>query len=314
VVEYRSFRNTDPPFLVELWNASPPGRGAILLRSATLLERFVFCKPYFDPAGLIVAEEEGHVIGFAHAGGCASADGGEADGVICAIAVAPAHRRRGIGTQLLYRCEEYLLQLGARHLYAGPHPPLNPFYTGLYGGADTPGFFKSDGHAEPFFRRHRYQVHDVILVLQRKLNQPLKTPDPRFADLRQRFDVMIGSPRSLGGWWDECTLGCLEPLEIVLQDRDKKTIAGRVLLWEMEAFSQQWGKPAIGILHFNIHDDYRGQGLGKLLLTQLLRQMQEQFFELIEIQISEKNLVAMSLLRQLNFESVDRGQVFVKQS
>ena len=32
------------------------------------LERFVFCKPQFDPAGLFVAEEDGQCAGFAHAG------------------------------------------------------------------------------------------------------------------------------------------------------------------------------------------------------------------------------------------------------
>ena len=80
----------------------------------------------------------------------------------------------------------------------------------------------------------------------------------------------------------------------------------------MEGFSQRWGKPSIGILNFGIREDYRGQGMGKLLMTHLLRQIQEQFFEIAEIQISEKNLVALSLLRGLGFETIDRGQIFAK--
>jgi ribosomal protein S18 acetylase RimI-like enzyme len=312
VVEYRSFRNTDPPLLVDLWNTSPLGRGAVQLRSAMLLERYVFSKPYFDPAGLILAQEGDNVLGFGHAGGFQSADGSQAQGVICAILVHPTHRRRGIGSELLRLCENYLTERGAKQLFAGPQAGLNPFYAGLYGGCDTPGFLMSDEHAEPFLRHHNYRVRDVIVVLERKLGQPLRLCDPRLPSLRPRYDVVVGSPRKLGGWWEECTFGCLEPIEMALEDKATKAVAGRILFWEMETFAQQWGKPTIGILRFEIHPDLRGQGLGKLLLTTLIKQMKEQFFELVEVQVSESNLVTLGLCRQLNFETVDRGQAFVK--
>jgi ribosomal protein S18 acetylase RimI-like enzyme len=311
VVDYRNFRNTDPPHLVELWNASFPGRGAVTLRGSNLLERHVFAKPFFDPNGIVIAEENQRVVGYGHFGRC-QAEGSDMQGVTCALAVLPSHRRRGIGTQLLYRGEEYLLQQGAKQMLAGGHGAQSPFYAGIYGGSDSPGFLRSDPAAEPFFRRHRYNVRDVILVLQRKLETPLKTPDPRFCALRDRYDIIMGSPRTLGGWWEECTIGCLEPIEFVVEDRQKQEFVGRALIWEMEGFSQRWGKPSIGILNFWIREDYRGQGLGKLLMTQVLRQIQEQFFEVAEIQIAEKNNVALSLLRGLGFETVDRGQIFTK--
>lgn len=311
MVEYRIFRNTDPPLLVDLWNASPLGRGAVQLRSTMVLERYVFSKPYFDPAGLILAQEDDRVLGFVHAGGCRTSDA-QAQGVICAIIVHPTHRRRGIGSELLRRGEEYLTERGAKEIFAGPHAGLNPFYAGLYGGCDTPGFLMSDEHAEPFFRSHHYRVRDVVLVMERRLGQPMRICDPRIAALRPRYEVVLGSPRKLDGWWDECTFGCLEPLEMVLEDKVTHAIVGRVLYWEMETFALQWGKPTIGVLRFDIHPDVRGQGLGKLLFTSLIKRMQEQFFEVIEVQVSESNLVALSLLRQLNFETVDRGQAFVK--
>jgi ribosomal protein S18 acetylase RimI-like enzyme len=312
VVDYRNFRNDDPPRLVELWNESLQGRGAVAISGSSVLERHVFAKPFFDPAGVVLAEENNRVVGFGHFGGCQAAEGGEIHGVACVVAVAPSHRRRGIGSQILYRGEEYLLQRGAKTLFGGGHGSLNPFYAGLYGGSDSPGFLKSDSAAEPFFRRHRYSVREVVLVLHRKLETPLRTPDPRFCSLRNRFNIVMGSPRSLGSWWEECTLGCLEPIEFAVEDRAKSELVGRALVWEMESFGQRWGKPAIGILNLSLREDHRGQGLGKLLMTHVLRQIQEQFFEVVEIQISEKNLVALSLLRGLGFETVDRGQVYVK--
>lgn len=312
MIDYRNFRNTDPPHIVELWNTSLPNRGAVSLRGSNLLERHVFAKPFFDPAGVVIAEENNQVVGYGHFGGCQSPDATEVHGVVCALAVKPSHRRRGIGSQILYRGEEYLLQRGAKQILGGGHGALSPFYAGIYGGSDSPGFLKSDAAAEPFFKRRRYGVQETILVLQRKLEAPLKTPDPRFCTLRNRFNIIMGSPRTLGGWWEECTLGCLEPIEFVVEDREKNELVGRALVWEMEGFSQRWGKPAIGILNFTVREDYRGQGLGKLLMTHVLRQIQEQFFEVVEIQISEKNLVALSLLRGLNFETVDRGQIYAK--
>src|ERR671938_100354 len=68
VVHYRTFRNTDPPGLVDVWNACFTGRGAAYVHGPGVLEYFLFAKPYFDPDGLIVALEGSEVVGFAHAG------------------------------------------------------------------------------------------------------------------------------------------------------------------------------------------------------------------------------------------------------
>ena len=141
VTQFRHFRNTDPPALVEVWNESFPGRGAYRLRSANLLEHAVLAKSYFDPMGLIVAEDEGKVVGFSHAGfGPNSAENGleATPGVVCMVAVKPSHRRRQIGSELLRRAEEYLKTRGSVKYIAGGVRPINPFYFGLYGGADSP--------------------------------------------------------------------------------------------------------------------------------------------------------------------------------
>ena len=104
MLRIRRFRNDDPPGLVALWQESFTGRGAAPLRTAGPLERYVFAKPYFDPAGFLVAEDDGRLVGFAHAGFGPNADETAPDpsrGVVCAIAVHPAYHRHGIGTRLL---------------------------------------------------------------------------------------------------------------------------------------------------------------------------------------------------------------------
>src|SRR5205823_6046819 len=84
---------------------------------------------YFDPDGLILAEDDDTPLGFSHAGFGPNLDETALDttnGVVCALAVREGHRRRGIGTELLRRAEEYLLGRGARSLHAAPMRPLEP--------------------------------------------------------------------------------------------------------------------------------------------------------------------------------------------
>ncbi|MCA9020394.1 MAG: hypothetical protein KDA74_09650 [Planctomycetaceae bacterium] len=68
MTEFRAFHNTDPPQLLKLWHAAGLGRGAAECLSIDAFEVLIFSQPYFDPNGLIVAVEEGEVVGFVLAG------------------------------------------------------------------------------------------------------------------------------------------------------------------------------------------------------------------------------------------------------
>ncbi len=163
MIDYRTFRNDDPPGLVRVWNEALTGRGAVPLPTASALEEYVFAKPYFDRAGLTVALDDGQAVGFAHAGFGPAADESALSpsaGVVCALAVRPGFRRRGIGSELLQRSEAFLAGRGAATIEAGPMPPNNPFYLGLYGGSESAGFLESDAAADPFLLRRGYQRHD----------------------------------------------------------------------------------------------------------------------------------------------------------
>jgi ribosomal protein S18 acetylase RimI-like enzyme len=65
-----------------------------------------------DPGALIVAEADGRIVGSVIAGW----DGWR--GAIYRLAVAPDHRRRGLGQALLRAAEERLTGLGGRRLHA----------------------------------------------------------------------------------------------------------------------------------------------------------------------------------------------------
>jgi GNAT superfamily N-acetyltransferase len=312
VVEYRTFRNNDTPRLVAVWNEAFVNRGAPRLTSNNLLERFVLAKPIFDPAGIILAEDNGECIGWAHAAMSLNPANPQPVGVICMLGVRASHRRQRIGSELLRRSEQYLRDKGAVVLQAGPYWPNNPFYLGLYGGSESPGFLLSDPNAEPFFLKHGYRIEHKIHVLQRILDVPMKTFDPRFLPLRQRFELQFSSPRRVFNTWEEMVFGYVDPLRFVLNDRQTGKWVARTLVWEMEAFSAYWQRPSIGIFGFEVAEEYRGKSVGRYFLALIMKYIQDQFFTLVELQLEDTNEFGLNFLRTLEFQHVDMGQVYVK--
>jgi ribosomal protein S18 acetylase RimI-like enzyme len=311
VIQYRGFRNTDPPLLMEAWNACFSGRGAVLLQGPLFLEYFHLAKPYFDPEGLILATDENKVVGFVQTGFGPNATETALDrtrGVVCLLGVIPSHRRQGIGAELLRRAEGYLTGCGATDLHAGPLPGLNPFTFGLYGGSDSPGFLDSDALARPFFEKHGYRQSVSRVVYQRSLDQPPSVVDTRFPAHRNRYEIHAAPVH--GNWWRECVVGPLELQDFRLVDKETQQTHARCSLWEMEIYSGRWQEHGVGLLDFEVVSELRRHGLARFLLWQLLRHLREQFFSLIELQVSPDNTAGVNLLRSLGFHVVDTGWGF----
>ncbi len=312
MVEYRTFRNSDTPRLVSVWNETFTRRGAPPIAANSIFERIVLSKTIFDPKGVFLAVENDQCIGWAHAAMSGNPFNVQPVGVICLIGVKPTHQRRGVGTELLRHCEQYLRERKADVLQSGGHWPNNPFYMGLYGGCESPGFLQSDAAAAPFFLKKGYKLDQKIIVLQRILDQPMRMFDPRFIPMRTRYDLEFGSPRRLLSAWHEAVHGYVDPLQFVLTDRKAGSWVARTLVWEMEIFSMHWRRPTIGIFDFEVAAPVRGTGVGRYFLSLIMKYIQEQFFTLVELQLEESNLPGLKFLRSLDFAEVDIGQVFTR--
>ena len=315
VIRYRSFRNPDPPGLAAVWNQSFTARGAVRPVSPLLLETYLFAKPYFDHDGLIVAESDDTVIGFALAG-FGPGPGGKGidrqDGILCFLAVAPDQRRQGVGTELLRRAEAYLRDRGARTLYAGALGWRSPFGFGLYGGSQPSGFLDSDVLARPFFEKRGYKVNRTQLVLHLALKRLVEVADGRFPGLRQKLTIQGGPWHGLTPW-QEAVLGPLELTELRLEEKVGGKVRARAMLWEMEeTFSPTWGEHAIGLVEVEVTAESRRQGMAKFLVFYLMRYYQEQYFTLVEMSIGENHDATLRLARGLGFQQVDTGRRFVR--
>ncbi|MBX9655658.1 GNAT family N-acetyltransferase [bacterium] len=313
MLEYRTFRNGDPPEILEVWKASRDSRAFAVVRTCDALETLLFAKPYFDPNGFIIAESDGRIVGFAHAGFGATEDKQGIDhslGAVYIVRVHPAFRNQGIGANLLKLAQSYLARHGAIVQYLGGMFPLNAFYVGLYGGSELPGLLESDASARRFASAHGYEPFDKCLVYQRKVEDLPRVADTRIALLRRSVEVQAEPWPLPTTWWDAAVLGNMPSLRYEMIERETQTPIGRAWVWEMEYFGQAWGFPTVGITDFQIDPSFRRRGYGKLLLLTMLKHLKEQQIELVELQTMSTNDSAQGLYEGLGFMKVDSGQAF----
>ncbi|HEX3654835.1 MAG TPA: GNAT family N-acetyltransferase [Pirellulales bacterium] len=314
---YRTFRNSDPPSLAEIWRAQPRERALAQPGAVDVLELLVLAKPYFDNAGLIVATDDDQPVGFAHAGFGPTDD---EHGLSCQLGttylvmVRPNYQRRGIGRQLLANAEQYLLGRGAKVLYGGGIFPLNAFYLGLYGGSELPGVLDTVPRAQHLFETSGYRAIDHVLVWQRSLAGFRPAVDRQQMHVRRRCLFQVTEDPPARTWWDACTYGPFQRIRFELLDRQTGGLLGNLVAWNIEPLGSAWGVHAAGITEFAVNLQQRRQGVGSFLLGEALRHLQLNGFTRVEVQTMQHNEAARGLYGKLGFELVDQGAVFRKES
>lgn len=274
------------------------------------LEKHVFAKPYFDRQGLIVAEEDGRCIGFAHAGGGPNEglDGiSYSTSAIHGVFVEPRSDAEPIADQLLIQTEEHLRKIGAERILAGGWFPVIPFYLGFYGGSRLPGIMSDDQIQRLRFERHAYVEHGRTFILQIDA-ETFRPPVNRQQMTNRRTHQVIASfdPQS-ESWWEACTLGWSERVRFSLLDKDTGSQVGQVMFWDMEPLSQSWGRQARGLYDLKIDDRRRRQGRATYLVGEALRQLGSQGISLVEVQVAQDDEATLSLFRKLGFAEVGEG-------
>ena len=313
MIEYRPFHNSDPPKLVVLWHQCRLGRGAAEGFGVDALETLVFSQTYFDAAGLIVAVENGQLVGYAHAGFGANADKSglsKARGVICAVMVHPEFRRRGVGRELVARAEQYLLRSGSTDILAGGAEPNNPFYVGLYGGAEPSGFLESDADAAPFFTKLGYTPKQRHLVFQRDNRNRNDPVSLRLVSIRRKMDVLIADQPDHPTWWWQTRYGRLDSLEFQLVAKGGGAPVASAAVFGLDLFIAKWRERAVGITDLRVRDLERRKGYGQALACEIGRRLRDEMITRLDAHVPEENAAVVDLVRSAGFEQVDVGIVY----
>ncbi len=315
MLTYRTFRNTDPPVLTEIWRSRSGQRGLAEPISPDLLEQLVFAKLYFDYSGLIVARDEDRPVGFAHAGfGPNETEDGISTelGLTCLVMVRPDCAEVEVAEGLLTRCEAYLHARGARVLYGGGIRPLAPFYLGLYGGSELPGVLESDHLARDLYTAHGYREIDRTLILQRDLDGFQSVTDRRQMQIRRRMIVEMSEDPPARNWWEACTLGEFNLTRFELVPRGGGTAVAGATFRSMEPSGTSGIARAAGLIDLEVAEPLRRRGLAVFLLSEAFRQFIRQGIMLVEAQTMQHNAAALGMYHKLGFQQVGQGSVFRK--
>lgn len=316
MLRFRPFRNTDPPILADIWRSRGQQRGFLQAVSADVFEQLVFSKPYFDPQGLILAWDDSRPVGFAHAGFGPGEHGRSVStdlGVVCLLITRPDCDETAVGSGLLESCEAYLAQRGATIVYGGGLRPLNPFYTGLYGGSELAGVLKSDKLAQALFQQGAYQEVDRVLIFRGDMREFQAPIDRQQLVLRRNMIVRtIVDPRPRT-WWDACTMGDFDLTRFEIAPRVGGPSVGHLTVRSMDPLGLPNPARTSGVVEMFVEPAHRRKGYTKFMLTEAFRHLIRQDIHIVEAHTLQHNVATVALFKKLGFQLADEGTIFRKE-
>lgn len=310
--EIRPFRNSDPPGVAAVWRSQPRLRGLAHPINANVLELCVFSKQMFDPQGMLIAERDGQVVGFAHAGFGPDDRGESIDttlGTTHLLMLLPDAEDDALADELIARSEAYQKSRGATVHYAGGVRPLDAFYLGLYGGSELPGVLQSDRRQASHFERNGYAEAARVVIMQRELTR-FRFGGPRETRQIKRDtsveQTVMPPPRH---WWEACVTSGQDRLRFGLRERSTGAEIAHVLFWDIEPLATAWGIPTVGMIDLWVDPVHRRKKAATHLLNESLKLMQRRGAAMVEAQTMAENTNALALYKELGFEAIDAGRV-----
>ena len=315
VTHFRPYRNSDSPELAALWNRGAPSSSVARPLTTYEFDSQVLGGPCFEAAGLTVAEREGRLIGFAHAGfGPASSSSRPLHlahdmGAVGMLVVEPSIDDPALEDGLLAASERFLFSRGAKVLYAGGQYPLNPFYWGVYGGSEWAGILGAHDVFHRTVNRAGYEPVSDTVLMEIDLSDP-ESRDSRGLLVRRQTHVEVTDDPMPASWWDNLAIGEFRSTLYRLLSRSDHGEYARATTWDMAWFSRVDGRPRIGLIAVEVHQDHRRKGYGRYLLSEILKQAREQVTAIVAVQTSATNTAAVGLYESLGFQPVESATLY----
>lgn len=273
---YRSFQNGDEIAITGLWNRT-------LHQDPITPQRFfrqVLLDPNFDPKGLVVAEQDGKLIGAVYALTrklpMAGTELEQGTAWITFFLVDPAYTRRRVGHGLMEQVEQYAKSQGADKLFFSSYAP-NYFLPGIDEMAYPAGyaFLQKEGYRRLYspVAMHRNLLDYVYPEAVRKLKQQRENEGYSFgAAATGDFPELIrfANEKFNPDWGRAIREGVLQGLDPsqVLAAKNGGCIVGFAMFGGYEGIRERFGP-------FGVAESEQGKGLGKILLHDTLFAMKQ---------------------------------------
>jgi ribosomal protein S18 acetylase RimI-like enzyme len=317
VTRFRPFRNSDPPALVKLWNQTVPESGAGRPLRVHELDAHALGTVNFEASGLIVAEKDGRIVGFVHAGfgpdlPIESTQPFQLSyelGTVAMLVVEPDLNDPGLVSGLIAAAERYLQARGAKVMYAGSLFPLNPFYWGLYGGSEGSGVLSGHQSFQSALIERGYEPAGTTVLLEADLTVP-EPRDPRAVLIRRQTQLEFLDDAGPPHWWQNLALGEFQTMQARLLSRADGAPIAQAQAWDMGWFGHGDSRPRIGLINLEVVAEHRRKGFGRFLVTEIFRRARENLVASVAVQTSAVNVAALSLYASLGFQPVDQATLY----
>ncbi len=305
--ELRCYQSADLPGLVEAWNdCFVGGPNYIRVTNADLLRRVVG-QPSFDPAALLVACEGGRLRGFVHYGARSNLWSSlserrvnRGEGQIHMVVVPPGEG--GLLAELLAGAESHLKSEGARKLVLGPSWIYGgqPYYNGIAGAYEIPGLCPAREEVMAVASEHGFSLAAEYGTPQLEAE--------RLADLRPVATGLWPRAREWGlkKWTRPVESAFFPPRISVELLRGRETVAMTAFgLWE--EYEREYGRRLYGLTSVQVATQWRGLGLGKLVVIEAMLSALEQGAEGFHLHVWRANEPAWNLYHlALGFQPTHR--------
>lgn len=274
VLNLRTHAPGDTPRILSVVTAAMP----VDVITAEWFTENVLLDANFDPAGLIVAESGGDVVGFVFAvrsQGGAGIPVPDDGGWITIFAVHPDHQRQRIGTRLITAAKDFLRAGGSRWVQVSGYPPSY-----FVPGVDPEAYPAAVAMLESlgFDTRSRPVAMDASLATYRTPETVLEVRAERVAE-GYTFgvagpddlpEVIRHAATDLAPDWGEALRESVirhrRPDRVIVARDPKGAVVGFATYGAYRGVPDRFGP-------FGVLDTRRGTGLGKILLHETLTRM-----------------------------------------
>ena len=320
MLSIRSFRNSDPPTLVEIWRqfySKEPQKVAPIPLS--VLVDNVLNMPFFESDGLFLAFDNDLPVGFAHASFGPNGDQSDLNpetGVVHLIMTVPSYPDPvELCRRLLEQCEEYLKNKGAKVIFGGPPRSSVSFYTGLYGGSEPIGVYESDASITAY-QDFGYSVQYNTLRFTRDLRNFQIPFTPKSVVWNRKLTINYSDKPPIENWFQACTAirSNWFNATATLGPQGQKLAEAHIRITQADRSGcDVLIPPTAALVHIRVADDFLRQGIGTFLLGGAIRRLTLEFHpSRIETIVMQEEDHFVKFFRKLDWKEGDQGKVFLK--
>lgn len=319
----RTFRNSDPPLLTEIWRQyfSCASRRVVPI-SVNILNNNILGLPFFDPKGLCIAFEDGVPVGFAHASFGPNRNRDDIDretGVINLIMIVPSYpNREELCQMFIERSEKYLKRNGAKIIFGGSTRASASFYTGFYGGSEPLGIYGDDLLVSAY-ESAGYHIQNKTKRFQYDLRNYKTAFTPKSARwVRKGIKIEYSDRAPIShNWFQSCATAHFNWFVATAYQPPQKNPVAELFIRIFQPLDnlnlEVMVPPMASLFDYHVAPEFRREGLGTYVLGEALRYLCGMSGSaMIETVALDQELPYINFLTRFGWQEFDHGVIFIK--